>query len=78
MNSDEDGAIIRIKLAKIEGPRWDEQKEAVKATGATFQESTKAWLIETDKNALPVDVMNRLYEIAAEFGTQVRLIIRRD
>ncbi|HWO66681.1 MAG TPA: hypothetical protein VNO31_42290 [Umezawaea sp.] len=78
MSSDENGAIITIKLAKIEGPRWDEQKEAVKATGAIFQKSAKTWLIETETNTFPADVLNRLFEIAAEFGTQIKLLILRD
>ncbi|MFT7837582.1 hypothetical protein Q5530_15690 [Saccharothrix sp. BKS2] len=79
MDQDRPVDLIRITLAHMDSPRWDEQKDAVKATGATHQNHSKGtWIIETDRDALPVDTINRLYEIAAEYGTHVRIIIGND
>ncbi|MFD7653372.1 hypothetical protein ACFV4N_05270 [Actinosynnema sp. NPDC059797] len=79
MDTDEHMDLIRVKLASMDNPRWDEQKEAVKALdGATFHKNAGTWTIEIDRNALPVDTINRLYEIAAEYGTRVRIIISKD
>ncbi|RAS62957.1 hypothetical protein C8D87_107105 [Lentzea atacamensis] len=78
MDNNDDLTLIRVVLAPIDGPRWDEQKEAVKATGAIYQKPTHAWTIERPDGKLPVDTLNDLYAIAAEYGTKVRIVTSRE
>jgi hypothetical protein len=78
MDNKEDLTLIRAILAPMDGPRWNEQKEAVKATGAIYQKSTQAWTIERTDGKLPVDTLNDLYAIAAEYGTKVRIVTSRE
>ncbi|GAB2972683.1 hypothetical protein [Saccharothrix stipae] len=64
-----------IVNADIEGPRWREQKEAVKATGAAYDEPHRQWTLWFNLGDPPIDRINALFTLAREYGTIVRLVI---
>lgn len=61
--------------ADIEGPRWKNQKEAVKATGAAYDEPHRRWILWFNLENPPVDRINTLFGLAREYGTIVHLEI---
>ena len=64
-----------IANADIEGTRWREQKEAVKATGAAYDEQYRKWILWFNLDDPPIDKINTLFTLAREYGTIVRLVI---
>lgn len=59
----------------MEGPRWGEQKDAVAATGASYDQPTRTWYLWVDLDDLPIDKINALFAIARKYGTIVTFSI---
>lgn len=78
MTSPQREALLVITNAPMSEPRFTEQKDAVKATGAQYQKATHRWTLEIDLDNLPVKTINTLFTIAREYGTEVKLIAFQD
>ncbi len=66
--------MLIIELAHMPEPHWNEQKEAVKATGADWGSKTKRWFLDINLDNPPIDTINTLFTIARKYGTYVRLV----
>lgn len=75
-------AFLIATNAKHPEPRFTEQKEAVKATGATFSSSARRWLYEIEDLANPspedINAINALFAAAKEYGTDVKFVAAKD
>jgi hypothetical protein len=72
-------ALVLITCAHIDDQeRFDQQKDAVKATGATFHKQPGQWTLEIDQlDPAAGAVLTTLFRIAAEYGTDVKVIVPR-
>jgi hypothetical protein len=70
-------ALVLITCARIENQeRFDQQKDAVKATGATFHKQPGQWTLEIKGlDRAGGAILTTLFQIAAEYGTEIKVIV---
>ena len=64
---------IVIRSAHTNEPSWSEQLDAIRKTGAGYDDSQQAWFIWVDSEPAPIDLINTLYRIASRFGSHIKI-----